>query len=67
VVDANHHAIGLIFGGMSELPESQRVSLNVAGVAESDPPREKPKRIEGYGVANPIGEVLDGLGIELLI
>ncbi|MDX6557180.1 MAG: hypothetical protein QOF72_229 [Blastocatellia bacterium] len=67
VVDANQHAIGLIFGGMSELPESQRVLLNVAGVAESDPPREKPKRIEGYGVANPIGEVLDGLGIELLI
>ncbi|MDX6402980.1 MAG: hypothetical protein QOH70_435 [Blastocatellia bacterium] len=67
VVDANQYAIGLIFGGMSELPESMRVSPNIAGVAETEPPIDKPKRIESYGVANPISEVLDGLGIELLI
>jgi hypothetical protein len=67
VVDANQYAIGLIFGGMSELPEAMRVSPNIAGVAETEPPIDKPKRIESYGVANPISEVLDGLGIELLI
>jgi hypothetical protein len=67
VVDADQHAIGLIFGGMSELPESLRVPPNIAGVAETEPPIDKPKRIEGYGVANPISEVLDGLRIELLI
>jgi hypothetical protein len=63
VVDAQQHAIGLIFAGMSELPESQ----NREAAAGSDAAADKPKRVESYGVANPISEVLDRLKIELLI
>jgi hypothetical protein len=32
-----------------------------------DPATAKPERIEGYGVANPISEVLERLKIELLV
>jgi hypothetical protein len=59
LVDGEQHAIGLIFGGASGAPESTRAPAN--------PATDKPQRIEGYGVANPIGEVLDKLKIELLI
>ena len=61
MVDAEHHAVGLIFAGMSELPES----LTMAA-AEIDP-ANRPKRIESYGVANPIAEVLDRLKVDLLV
>jgi hypothetical protein len=67
LVDAEEHAVGLIFAGMSELPESLRVPSNTKVVAEIDPARDRPKRIESYGVANPISEVLDRLKIELLV
>lgn len=67
VVDAQQHAIGLIFAGMSELPETPRVPSNTKAVAEIDPAIDRPKRIENYGVANPIGEVLDRLKIDLLV
>lgn len=60
VVDAEQHAIGLIFAGMSELPKSQ-------GASPGPESAEKPKRIESYGVANPISEVLHRLKIELLV
>ena len=60
VVDAEQHAVGLIFAGMSELPKSQGASLDTESA-------EKPKRIESYGVANPISEVLHRLKIELLV
>jgi len=66
LVDAEQHAIGLIFAGMSELPESLRISSNTA-VTGIDAPTDRPKRIESYGVANPISEVLDRLKIELLV
>jgi len=66
LVDAEQHAIGLIFAGMSELPESLRRS-NPKAVAEIDQATDRPKRIESYGVANPISEVLDRLKIELLV
>jgi hypothetical protein len=59
LVDGEQHAIGLIFGGASGAPES------TTGLA--NPATDKPQKIEGYGVANPIGEVLDKLKIELLI
>ena len=58
LVDVEQHAIGLIFGGMSEAPESMR------DLVKPDP---VPQRIEGYGVANPISEILDRLKIELLV
>jgi hypothetical protein len=67
VVDAEQHAIGLIFAGMSEATESPRALPNLEATGEIDPPTNKPKRIESYGVANPISEVLDGLKIELLV
>jgi hypothetical protein len=67
LVDAEQHAIGLIFAGMSELPESLPVPSNTKAVAGIDPATDRPKRIESYGVANPISEVLDRLKIELLV
>ncbi len=57
VVDAKQNALGLIFGGMTKLPESLQSNSAVNNV----------KRIDSYGVANPISEVLDRLKIELLI
>ena len=67
VVDAQQHAIGLIFAGMSELPESLRALPNIESGVGIVPATDKPKRIESYGVANPISEVLDRLKIELLV
>ncbi|HEY0007028.1 MAG TPA: hypothetical protein VGB17_19765 [Pyrinomonadaceae bacterium] len=68
LVDAQQHAIGLIFAGMSDAPESTRTSSNIETKAEIiGPATDKPKRIESYGVANPISEVLDRLKIELLV
>lgn len=59
-VDGNQHAIGLIFAGTSDTPESPLdPSMREA--------RDAPRRIAGYGVANPISEVLDRLRIDLLI
>jgi hypothetical protein len=67
VVDAEQYAIGLIFAGMSETTASTRALPNVEANVEISPAINKPKRIESYGVANPISEVLDRLKIELLI
>ena len=67
LVDAKQHAVGLIFAGMAELPESLRARSNTKAVTEIDPAIDRPKRIESYGVANPIGEVLNRLKIDLLV
>jgi hypothetical protein len=67
VVDAEQHAIGLIFAGMSKLPESSEAAPNTEAILGIDSATNKPKRIESYGVANPISEVLQRLKIELLI
>ena len=67
LVDAEQHAIGLIFAGMSELPASLKVPSSPKGLAETDSAANRPRRIESYGVANPISEVLDRLKIELLV
>ena len=67
LVDAEQYAIGLIFAGTSELPESHRAVPNVEAAERIDPANARPQRIEGYGVANPISEVLERLKIELLI
>jgi hypothetical protein len=56
VVDGEQHAIGLIFAGTPDVPGSQAAPPAPAAAA----------RVEGYGVANPISEVLDRLKIELL-
>jgi hypothetical protein len=67
VVDSQQYAIGLIFGGMSEAPESMQALPNTEATMRIDPVTSKPKRIESYGVANPISEVLDRLKIDLLV
>jgi hypothetical protein len=64
VVDAEKNALGLIFGGTSEIPVSDATPAPVSPVRAH--PAE-PKRIEGYGIANPITDVMDKLKIELLI
>jgi hypothetical protein len=67
VVDAQQHAIGLIFAGMSEAPKPPQARPSIESVLGSNPGTDLPKRIESYGVANPISEVLDRLKIELLV
>ena len=59
VVDERQHALGLIFAGTSDVQQPRAPSPSTETVT--------PKRVEGYGVANPIGEVLDRLKIELVI
>lgn len=59
VVDENQNAIGLIFAGTSDRPQPMPAAIT--------PATNAPVRIEGYGVANPISEVLDRLNIDLLI
>jgi hypothetical protein len=66
VVDKNQHAIGLIFGGMAELPESQTTPAPLE-TNQPDSAASRPKRVESYGVANPISEVLERMKIELLV
>lgn len=61
LVDENQHAIGLIFGGMTDVPENTQAQT----VNGTTPVR--PQRIEGYGVANPITDVMDRLKIELIV
>jgi hypothetical protein len=67
VVDAEQHAIGLIFAGMSEAPKPPQALPSIESVLGFNPDTDVPKRIESYGVANPISEVLDRLKIELLV
>jgi hypothetical protein len=67
VVDAEQHAIGLIFAGTSGVPESPQSLPNIATIVGTDPAANQPRRIESYGVANPISEVLERLKIELLV
>jgi hypothetical protein len=66
VVDAEQNALGLIFGGKSEIPVSEALASATVSPAGSNPV-EEPKRIEGYGIANPITDVMDKLKIELLM
>jgi hypothetical protein len=66
-VDSGQHAIGLIFAGMSEAQEPQKALPDAEAKTGIHPATDKPKRIESYGVANPISEVLERLNIELLV
>jgi hypothetical protein len=67
VVDAQQYAIGLIFAGMADVPESLRALPNAESGVGVAPATDKHERIESYGVANPISEVLERLKIELLV
>lgn len=67
LVDAEQYAVGLVFAGVSEMPEALRSLPNVEATVGTDQDTNEIKRIESYGVANPISEVLDRLKIELLV
>ncbi|HYJ88235.1 MAG TPA: hypothetical protein VEW46_19375 [Pyrinomonadaceae bacterium] len=67
LVDAKQHAVGLIFGGMSELPALMQSMPRSAPTVRTKWAGAKPQKIESYGVANPISEVLDRMKIELLV
>lgn len=67
LLDSAQHAIGLVFAGTAELPpavKEQQLSREIA--AENNAATVR-KRIEGYGVANPISEVLDRMKIDLVV
>ena len=59
LVEHEQRAVGLIFGGTSEVPESI--------MPRHDPVDDKTERVEGYGIANPISDVMERLKIELLV
>lgn len=81
LVDGEQRALGLIFAGMAELPESlaqatdprfhrQGAESDKSDSNPADGPLwdgEPPRKIESYGVANPISEVLDRMKIDLLV
>lgn len=67
VLDDQQRALGLLFAGMAELPDelgATKKPETAEGITDGGSP---PPKIEGYGVANPISEVLDRLRIDLLI
>jgi len=66
LVDANQHALGLVFGGMSDA-EAATPAVPKMAAPGTDPAAEKLKRVECYGLANPISEVMDRLKIELMV
>ena len=65
VSTAGQDAVGLIFAGVADVPESAKASPNVAAGASDSSAEDGLRRIENYGVANPISEVLARLKIEL--
>lgn len=65
VVDENQNALGLIFAGTSDIQQPRTPNNEI--VPQTNPPADATRRVQGYGVANPIAEVLDRLKIELLI
>jgi hypothetical protein len=65
LVDSAQHAVGLIFAGVSDAILDQ-IDKSPARL-KVEPGVDQPKRIEGYGVANPISDVLDQMNIELLL
>lgn len=67
LVDAEQHAIGLIFAGRAEAPKSPQALPDIETIVGTDPAANRPKKIESYGVANPISEVLQRLKIDLLV
>lgn len=64
LVSASQEAVGLIFAGTSNAAANEKArETSLTDAAD----KAEPKRIEGYGVANPIGDVLDRMNIELLL
>jgi hypothetical protein len=67
LVDCETNAVGLIFAGAPEPAEPRPASTDSADAASDSAAADAPQRVEGYGVANPISEVLDRLKIDLVI
>lgn len=65
LLDAHQHAVGLIFAGTAN-PDGVSAAPGQLS-ARIDPTGKPVKRIEAYGLANPISEVLDRLKIDLVI
>jgi hypothetical protein len=72
VTDEGRHAIGLIFAGTPDAPDSRVAPTTTTtqppteAAGTTAPAADPPRRIENYGVANPISEVLRRLKVELL-
>lgn len=64
LVDAHQHAVGLIFAGTAN-PDGATAPDQSSTPTEST--GRPVKRIEAYGLANPISEVLERLKIDLVI
>src|ERR1044072_2120885 len=58
VVDAHQNALGLIFGGVAEL-QGEVPATKADDKQRHDLSTSVSQKIEGYGVANPISEVLE--------
>jgi hypothetical protein len=67
LVDSGTNAVGLIFAGASEPTEPTQTPPNDEAASQVDSSADAAQRVEGYGVANPISEVLDRLKIELVL
>lgn len=67
LVDAGQNALGLIFAGVADATEWAGPEKQIGASETTDASLESAKRIEGYGVANPIAEVLDRMKIDLLV
>jgi hypothetical protein len=65
LVDSAQHAVGLIFAGVSDAILKQIDEPQASSKLE--PGADQSKRIDGYGVANPISDVLERMNIELLL
>ncbi|MFY9619594.1 MAG: hypothetical protein WAM70_20095 [Pyrinomonadaceae bacterium] len=65
LVDSAQHAVGLIFAGVSDAIMDQ-IDKSPARL-KVEPGVDQPRRIDGYGVANPISDVLDRMNIELVL
>ena len=65
LVDGQQHAVGLIFAGTAEKPQTKD-AVSMKASEKVVPNAEEIRKVEGYGVANPISEVLDRLKIDLV-
>ena len=67
ILDNAQHAIGLVFAGTAEIPPAVKEKQPGGPIVAENNLATVRKRIEGYGVANPISEVLDRMKIDLVV
>lgn len=66
LVSASQEAVGLIFAGTSEVAAKENAATSEAPSPDAAVAAQT-KRIEGFGVANPIHDVLERMNIELIL